>query len=130
MSQVGPGPDTGLCPGQYAGGAVSDRRRYPRVHAEVLYRPAGLSLVHHRRNTQDISLGGMRVFSDEGLGIGSRLDLEIQVSDGPPVRCWAEVVWLVPLNDGSPATFDVGLKFIDMAPQDIQRLAAVLSSAG
>ena len=109
---------------------MSDRRRYPRIHASVLYRPAGLSLMHHRRNTQDISLGGMRIFSDEGLRIGSRLDLEIQVADGSSVRCWAEVVWLTSLMDGSPATFDVGLKFADMAPQDVQRLATVLSSAG
>jgi hypothetical protein len=96
----------------------------------VLYRPAGLGLLHHRRNTQDISLGGMRVFSDEPLRVGSRLDLEIQLADESVVRCWGEVVWSVALANGSPAGFDVGMKFTDMAPQDIQRLAAVLNSAG
>lgn len=116
--------------GPYAGVDLSDRRRYPRIHADVLYRPAGLSLVHHRRNTQDISLGGMRVFSDEPLRIGSRLDLEIQLADESVVRCWGEVVWLVQLADGSPAGFEVGMRFTDMEPRDIQRLATVLTSAG
>lgn len=117
-------------PGPYAGGGLSDRRRYPRIHAEVLYRPAGLSLAHHRRSARDISLGGMRVFSDEDFRLGSRLDLEIQLADGSVVRCWSEVVWIVPLRNGSPASFDVGMKFTDMAQEDIQRLATVLSSAG
>jgi Tfp pilus assembly protein PilZ len=95
----------------------------------VLYRPAGLSLLHHPRNTRDISLGGMRVFSDDDFRVGSRLDLDIQLADGSAVRCWGEVVWIVPMTDGDPAGFDVGLRFTDMAPQDIQRLATVLSAA-
>jgi c-di-GMP-binding flagellar brake protein YcgR len=105
---------------------VSDRRRFPRVDADVVYRPAGLSLVHHHRNTQDISLGGMRVFSDEEFRIGSRLDLDILLADGSAVRCWAQVVWILKLKPHAPAGYDVGLKFMDMTPQDLQRLAAVL----
>lgn len=113
----------------YAGRLVSDRRRYPRVNADVFCRPAGVGWMHQRRNTQDISLGGMRVFSDEGFRVGSRLDLDVVLPDDSVVHCWADVVWLVELRPGAQAKFDVGLKFTDMAALDIQRLASVLSSA-
>jgi c-di-GMP-binding flagellar brake protein YcgR len=108
---------------------LSDRRRYPRVNAEVLCRPAGSALFHHKRNTQDISLGGMRVFSDEDFPVGHRLDLDILLPDGSSVRCWAEVVWRVELGTAAGAKYDIGLKFTDLAPADIQRLAVVLGPA-
>lgn len=110
--------------------AVSDRRRYPRVQADVICRPAGVDLFHHERNTRDISLGGARVFSDQQFGQGDRLDLDVLLPGGAGVRCWAEVVWVVELEAGAPARFDVGLKFTDMDPSDVQRLAAVLVPAG
>ena len=105
---------------------MSDRRRYPRVQADVLCRPAGSSMLHHKRNTQDISLGGARVFSDDEYAVGSRLDLDVLLPDGSIVRCWAQVVWLVALGPVGEARFDVGLKFTDMAPTDVQRLSTVL----
>jgi c-di-GMP-binding flagellar brake protein YcgR len=111
-------------------GAVSDRRRYPRVQADVVCRPAGAAIFHHKRNTQDISLGGMRVFTDEDFSVGSSLDLDVMLPDGTAVRCWVEVVWRVELGAGSPARFDVGLKFTDLALADIQRLASLLVPAG
>lgn len=108
---------------------VADRRRYPRVKADVVCRPAGVALLHHKRNTLDISLGGMRVFTDEAHSVGDRLDLDVRLPDGSSVRCWAEVVWLVAMGPGAAARFDVGLKFTDLAPADIPRLAAVLGPA-
>lgn len=112
----------------YAGATVSDRRRYPRVEADVFCRPAGLTWMHHQRNTQDISLGGMRVFSDEAFGIHSRLELDVMLPDGSAVRVWAEVVWVGELGPGAHSKFEVGLRFTDIAEQDVQRLASVLSS--
>jgi Tfp pilus assembly protein PilZ len=105
---------------------VADRRRYPRVQAEVLCRPAGLVPFHHTRSTHDISLGGMRVLTDEKFAVGSRLDLDVLLPDKSTVRCWARVVWISPLGAEAPAKFDCGLEFTDLAQQDIQRLAAVL----
>lgn len=108
---------------------MSDRRRYPRIQADILCRPAGSDLVHHKRNTQDVSLGGIRVYSDEHFPVGSRLDIDILLPDQVSVRCWAVVVWLTELGPDAPAPFDVGLSFTDMAHSDIQRLAAVLVPA-
>ena len=66
------------------------------------------------------------MFSDEDFPVGRQLDLDILLPDGSSVRCWAEVVWRVGLGAGAQAKYDIGLKFTDMAPADIQRLAAVL----
>ncbi len=109
---------------------VIDRRRYPRVHADVLCRPAHGPLFHHKRNTQDISLGGARVFSDEEFKVGSRIDLDVLLPGESTVRCWAEVVWTESLGPAAQARFDVGLKFTDMVPEDVQRLATVLVRTG
>jgi len=68
----------------------------------------------------------MRVFSDETFPLGSRLDLEVLIPSHEPVRCWAEVVWLVELEEGSPARFDIGVKFTDMDESVIQALATAL----
>lgn len=108
---------------------VDERRRYPRVQADVLCRPAGASLFHHKRATKDISLGGMCVVSDEEFDVGNRLDLDVLLPEGTPVRCWADVVWVLELEEGNGARYEVGLKFTDVAPTDIQRLARVLAPA-
>jgi hypothetical protein len=71
----------------------------------------------------------MRVFADDDFSVGSRLDLDVYLPDGTSVRCWAQVVWRVDLGPSAPARFDVGLKFLDMAAPDIQRLATVLVPA-
>jgi hypothetical protein len=72
----------------------------------------------------------MRVFSDERFDVSSQLDLDVFLADGSTIRCWAQVVWLVELQPGPGARFDVGLKFTDMAEPDIQRLASVLNRTG
>ena len=95
----------------------------------MLCRPAGAAAFHHRRNTLDVSLGGMRVYTDEEFSVGSRVDLDVLLPAGEPVRCWAQVVWRTDLDHGSPARYDVGLKFLDMETADVQRLAAVLVPA-
>ena len=106
--------------------ARRDRRRYPRVGAPVFYRPAGLGFLHHRFNTRDISLGGMRAFSDEILAVNSRLELDVMLPDDSLVRCWATVVWSEELQPDAGARFEIGLRFTDMAEPDIQRIASVL----
>lgn len=105
---------------------MRERRRYSRVGAPVFYRPAGLPFMHHRYNTRDISLGGMRVFSDESVAVGSRLEIDVMLPDDSAVRCWATVVWTDDLDFDAKARFEIGLRFTDMAEPDIQRLASVL----
>lgn len=96
----------------------------------MLCRPAGATLFHHMRHARDVSLGGARVYSDDSFEVGSRLDLDVILPDRSSVRCWAVVAWVVELESGEPARFDVGLSFTDMEARDVQRLAAVLGPAG
>jgi len=109
---------------------MSDRRRYPRVEANVVCRPSGLALFHARRTARDISLGGVRILSDDDFKVGQRLELDVLLPDGSTVRCWGEVVWIAPLGEGGPARYDIGLRFTDMDVPDVQRLATVLVRPG
>ena len=91
-------------------------------------RPVGLSfkLLQAKQRPLDISLGGMRIYSDEPIKKGSQLELELFLPDNTSVTCRVEVVWLEQLPAGSPAQHDVGLKFIEIKSEDKARLASVL----
>jgi PilZ domain-containing protein len=78
------------------------------------------------REPVDISLGGLRIFSDEDRKVGELLKLEFFLPDVPPVTYTAEVVWVDPLEEGAPARFDVGLKFIQLEPEAIKVLLQVV----
>ena len=79
-----------------------------------------------RREPIDLSLGGVRIFSDMGFKIGEHLKMEFFLADMPPVTYTAEVVWIEPLPAGAPAAFDVGLKFIQLEPAAMKLLLSVL----
>lgn len=62
-----------------------------------------------------MSLGGMRVYSDEDFGIGSRLEIDLLTADGDEfVTCLTQVMWIRPLDADAPARFDVGLRFLEI----------------
>ena len=104
-----------------------DRREYPRVNAPVFCRPTGKPFFK-RRQALDISLGGIRIFADEAPAIGDRLELELFLPDSTELTCTVEVVWVEDLPEGSPARHDVGVKFVNIKPEDRQRLSAVLAT--
>ncbi len=74
----------------------------------------------------DISLGGVRIYSDDKLRVGELLKMEFFLPDVTPVTYTAEVVWIEALPANSPARFDVGLKFIQLEPAAISLLMGVL----
>ena len=78
------------------------------------------------REPIDISLGGLRVFSDEERRVGELLKMEFFLPDVAPVTYTAEVVWVERIPGGAPATFDVGLKFIQLEPDALKLLLQVL----
>jgi c-di-GMP-binding flagellar brake protein YcgR len=107
-----------------------ERRLHPRVKAPVLYRPAGGGSVFDRQTPHDVSLGGLRVDTSQYLQPGERLDVELLLPDQWLVISSAEVVWINrPGANGEDAKrFQMGLRFVDMAPGDRRQLATVLSS--
>ena len=105
---------------------MTDGRHYPRLDAPVLWRPVGLVGPH--RPTVDVSLGGMRVYSDELLKVGMRLELDLRVDGGRSLDFLARVVRVEVLPVGGPAAFDVALEFLDVTPDVQKMLEARLSS--
>ncbi|MDQ6721709.1 MAG: PilZ domain-containing protein [Candidatus Dormibacteraeota bacterium] len=94
--------------------------------APVYYRPAGPAFLHHRRSTINVGLGGMRVYSDEEMTVGERVELELLLSEATAARCWARVAWIEKLEPSDGAKFDIGLEFIDMADEDRRLLTSAL----
>lgn len=103
-----------------------ERRKYRRIHAPLYCRPAGMEFLARQRQPIDISLGGVRIFSDDRLKVGELLKLEFFLDGAAPVTYTAEVVWIVPLPVGAPARFDVGLKFLQLEPEALKMLVGVL----
>ena len=107
---------------------TSDRRRYPRVNAPVFCRPTGKPLFGQRR-AHDVSLGGMRLYSDEKAEIADRLIIDLFLPDGSEISCKVEVVWVEELAAGEPARFEVGVKFVEIDRDALVRLGSVLQPA-
>jgi Tfp pilus assembly protein PilZ len=74
----------------------------------------------------DVSLGGVRIYSDNMMRVGDLLKMEFFLPDVEAVTYTAEVVWIDPLAEGGPAKFDVGLKFVQLEPGALQLLLKVL----
>jgi hypothetical protein len=103
-----------------------ERRKYRRIRAPLYCRPAGMEFLARQRQPIDISLGGVRIFSDDRLKIGELLKLEFFLDGASPATYTAQVVWIEPLEAGAPARFDVGLKFLQLEPEALKMLVGVL----
>jgi Tfp pilus assembly protein PilZ len=104
-----------------------NRRSYPRFNAPICYRSA--SLFSARKPLVNISLGGIRIYSDEEFKIGKRLEIELLLPDDMVLRCTMKVVWQSPLPEGSKATYDTGLQFLDVPVDSLHRLTEVLEQS-
>lgn len=113
--------------------AHPERRRYKRLHAPVFCRPLGRSMAGSQEtpklDVQDISLGGVRVYTDDRHALGDRLELELWLPDGDGITLDTIVVWVETLDNADPARFEVGLEFVDVARKDLERLETVLKEA-
>src|SRR5438552_2674485 len=107
---------------------TDERRRFKRLHAPVLCRPLGRTLVA-AQPVKDVSLGGVRVYTDDAHRLGDRLELELWLPDGQSITLDSTVVWVDALDGASPAKFELGLQFVDVARGDLARLEAVLKEA-
>jgi len=73
---------------------VITRRQFPRMRAPVLYR--AISTAGSKRKISDISLGGIRIFSNERIRKGKRLEIELFLPQGQSMTVKAQVVWIRP----------------------------------
>jgi hypothetical protein len=78
----------------------------------------------------DISLGGLRIYSDQDYRVGEFLRLDIFFPPAQHVTFAAEVMWTKTLGKGAPARFDLGLAFVELHPDALKVLLSALGSAG
>ncbi len=104
----------------------SDRRLFPRRDLLVSVRPPGEDASDRWMNTRDVSAGGMRLLSDSALVKGDHLELEVLLPDGSWLRVTTKVAWSVKLDVGSTAEYEVGLRFVELTPADLERLNPLL----
>lgn len=104
-----------------------DRRQYRRVGAAIQVRPVSILAHAVPRRVLDMSLGGLRAYSDEPYRVGVRLELELLFRDKEHALVLAEVVWVQPLAPDAPARFDVGLRYVDAAEADQERIRRTLA---
>ena len=103
---------------------MTDRRHYPRLSANVIWRSASLHAL--RRPVVDISFGGMLVYSDEVVPVGRRLEIELLRAEDATIELHARVVRVDTLRAGAPARYDVALEFLDVPDSAKSRLADLL----
>lgn len=112
---------------------AEDRRSFRRVAADVLARPVGPlgrgARLADPQRVGDISGGGLRVYSDRICAPGERLEMEVLFRDGASATVTAEVVWVENLPPNAPARHDVGLRYVEVRPADLERIRAVLGPA-
>jgi c-di-GMP-binding flagellar brake protein YcgR len=101
-----------------------ERRRYPRVVAPVYYMT--LNSLGPKRHVSNLSLGGVRIFSDDRLEIEGRLELEFFLPDGSTVKAMAKVVWIKDMPQGAEALYDVGMEFVELSKAAAEKLKTVL----
>jgi hypothetical protein len=68
----------------------------------------------------------VRIYSDDALEQGERLELDLFLPDDTTLSAKGEVMWVNELAEGSPARFDIGVRFEQMDEHDRSRLAEVL----
>jgi hypothetical protein len=105
----------------------TDRRKFRRVKAPVLVRPARKVSQLPVRRVADISEGGFRAYSDDSHAPGTRLEVELFFPDGGSAVAIAEVVWVEALPDGAGARFDVGMRFVEARREDLARILKLLA---
>jgi PilZ domain len=103
---------------------MTERRHFPRLHANTLWRPAGF--LTPRSPVADMSLGGARVYSDELVAVGDPLEIELMVPGRASLELLARVVRVHVLPPGALALYDVALEFLIMTNEARCRLARML----
>ncbi len=101
-----------------------NRRKYPRFNAPVCYRSA--SIFSPRKPLINISLGGIRIYSEDKFKIGKRLELELLLPNDIVLTCTVRVVWQNPFPEGSKTKYDIGLQFLDLPVDGLQYLTKLL----
>jgi hypothetical protein len=78
------------------------------------------------RRVNDISLGGLRTYSDDPVMVGQRQEIELLFQDGGSATMLVEVAWVETMPEGGPARFECGLRIVHARKDDIAAIARAL----
>jgi hypothetical protein len=101
------------------------KRQHPRVKANVQYRPT--KLIGRKHLAPNISLGGMRIFSNTHFKKGETVNIELSFPDGQRTVVLAKVAWLDSYPKDSDSVYEFGLEFIHVPPQSLDMLKLELN---
>ncbi len=104
--------------------STDDRRRFPRLDLPLLYRPA--RLLGPRKPARDLSRGGIKVYTDDALSVGTRLEIELFLPEGDSLALDVRVAWVRELAGGE-ARYEAGLEFLAMDPDRLALLERCLA---
>ena len=89
-----------------------NRRQFSRYSPRVYYRVGKSQSL--RQRVSDISIGGVRIYSDTRWDIGQEIALELFFSDENSEEVKAHVIWIKELAPDSGSSYEVGLEFVDL----------------
>lgn len=108
-----------------------NRRKFPRASYKCLIAiKKRLTSKSISTQTENIGAGGICVIVKEDMGLFQGVDLELFLDDSrPPIKCGGTVVWVVkkaePKQKGA-YSYDTGIEFIDIRPEDRERITDVV----
>ena len=110
-----------------------NRRKFPRANYDCLIAiKKRLTAKTISTRTENIGAGGICVIIKDDLGLFQGVDVELFIEkDNPPVKCGGTVVWVVKKTDPKHKTailYDTGIEFIDIRPEDRERVTQVVES--
>jgi Tfp pilus assembly protein PilZ len=79
-----------------------------------------------QRQVGNLSIGGVRIYSDEPLDTGQTVELEFVFPNGSDVKVAARVVWIKKQPPRCAGVYDVGLEFTELSEAALKQLDAVL----
>ena len=90
----------------------------------MFYRAQKISA--EKQRVSNLSLVGVRIYSDERLNVGERLELEFFLPDASTVEARAKVAWIKEMPEGAEAVYDVGMEFVELGEDATEKLKTVL----
>ena len=106
-----------------------DQRVFPRVSARCdisIHDRIGGAI---KTKTQNLGLGGVCVILNRELEKLSRVHVHLMLEESnQAVDCNGRVVWMVRSKEpaSGKVTFDVGIEFLDLKPQDRELISAFI----
>jgi hypothetical protein len=89
-----------------------ERSGFHRVRAPMIQRPTSRFAQGSGGTPADAPVEGVRSYSDDRMGRGRLLEVDVFLPDGSTATAVAEVAWCDRLPKGYPAAYDVGLRIV------------------